>query len=75
MAISSFKIEEESLHDTTDETLHSAKAIVNDVAEKVQNRLTNIPSVIRRHPYESLAVGLGLGVAIGLIARQLFKHT
>ncbi|MGE3309396.1 MAG: YqjD family protein [Limisphaerales bacterium] len=50
--------------------LSSARSKLGDVQEQAREGLDAAASSVRRHPYESLAIALGVGAFIGFLATR-----
>ena len=52
------------------DTLESAKATYRSLEEKAKEGAKATDKVIREHPYQSIGIGFGLGLLIGLLLRR-----
>ena len=55
--------------------LESAKAIAGNVRDKAVAGAKATDEAVREHPYQAIAIGVGVGVLIGyLLARRCCRH-
>lgn len=57
----------DNIRDFSEQTADKAKAIAEDLVEEVKN----VPALIRKHPVESVLIGVGVGLLGAWVVKKL----
>lgn len=66
------KTKEDTPQEMAQELASRTKEITKDVVNKVKTSLEGTPELIRRYPFQSLAIGFGVGFVSALLIRRTF---
>lgn len=58
---------------TAEEMFEKGKTYLTDVSRQMEDATKNVKTTIRRHPFESLLVGFGVGFISAIFARKLIN--